>query len=234
MFRIYVQSVQIDSLTKENNALRNEISNIANKIDKILSIVEDKLGAYVPTENPEEDEPREEIIDDFITLKERLDCKSFVDFAIEFISSNAEKSYEIFRNNPTIDDKTKKAYKSKFNKQKKAISTLQIFMNDIPIKPDNLYELGIWKGNITVCVNDAVKKLKCFVTKHDMKRKTKRNEISITFMCDKDNIDFFKNHLEEINKDEGVDVCEGVSNANLTVEEQFENAFQDNTLATEV
>ena len=220
--------------------LRDQVTRMEGKIDKILAVVEEKLGKHVPPENPEQNVSKKEIIDDFETLRDRLDTKSFVDFAIEFLTSNAEESYQIFRNNSNVDNKIKGTYKSKFNKQRKAISSLQIFMKDTPSKPDNLYELGIWKGNITVCVNDAVKKLKRFVAKYDMKKKTKRNNISISFMCDKENVEFFKEKLDEIQNDnEGVELNPNndetnANSVNLTVEEQFENAFGKDVLTTEV
>ena len=80
--------------------LRNQVRQVESKCDKILSILETKLGPYVPPVSNEETTEVNEIIPDFIELKTRIDVKDVEKFAIEFLTSECDKSYEIFRLNP--------------------------------------------------------------------------------------------------------------------------------------
>ena len=209
--------------------LRNQVRQVESKCDKILSILETKLGPYVPPVSNEETTEVNEIIPDFIELKTRIDVKDVEKFAIEFLTSECDKSYEIFRLNPTIDSKMKSNCKSKFNKQKKAISIFMLFMRDIPEKPKKLYELGTWKGQMIICVKNAMKRLKDFISKHKMKKVTKLNKIPFSFLIDVENVKFINSKVDEINTDEGIDTSSPIDDNNnvLNPEEAFERAFQN-------
>ena len=144
----------------------------------------------------EEEENIEEIIPDFETLKKSFETKSFHAFSLEWLTNKTQESYDIYKKNSNVQNKTKSNEKSKFNKQKMAISVLKLFMKDIPEKPKRLYELGEWKGQMSVAIDDAVKKLVIFVLRHKLKKEAKN--VTITKRLLTDNNDFFKERIEEI------------------------------------
>ena len=141
-------------------------------------MLESKLGNYKPPVLENENVP-EEIIPNFEELKVRLDVKSFEIFAIEWMTNQTEKSYELFKNNKNIDSKIRKSCKSKYNKQKMAISTFKLFMDDIPEKPSVPHELGQWKGLMTISIKKGIEKCKKFVKVHKLRKDTKRNDLTV-------------------------------------------------------
>ena len=176
----------------------------------------------------ETDNVPEEIIPNFQELKVRLDVKCFEIFTIEWMTNQTEESYELFKNNKEIDSKIRKTCKGKYNKQKMAISTLMLFMKDIPAKPSVVYELGQWKGQITLCIKKGIEKCKKFIKAHKLRKETKRNELTVTLLNDPKVVEIFNANIVEITTIATENQCE-MAIGQDTIDNRFESAFGQDT-----
>ena len=172
-----------------------------------------------------------EIIPNFQELKVRLDVKSFEMFAIEWMTNQTEESYELFKDNKEIDRKFRKTYKGKYNKQKMAISTLMLFMEDIPPKPSVAHELGQWKGQITISIKKGIGKCKKFIKAHKLRKETKRNDLTVTLINDPKVVEVFNANIDEITNT-ATDNQLVMAIGQDTIHNQFEIAFGQDTFQT--
>ena len=88
--------MQIEKLGRENNNLRIAVKRSEHKLDKILSILENKLGPHDFNNNTEEMNIQE-FIPDFKTLKTRLDVKCFFNFAHTYLTNECQRSYNDYK-----------------------------------------------------------------------------------------------------------------------------------------
>ena len=82
------------------------------------------------------------LIPDFSTLKNGLDGGDFQNLAYEFLTNDTEESFK------RMSKEYKKLHKSKLNKQKICISTLKLFMKNVPEKPILTIHLTKCKGEM--------------------------------------------------------------------------------------
>ena len=99
-------------------------------------------------------------------------------------------------------------------------------MTDVPPKPEKLYELGMWKGQVTACIKKGIKRVKAFIKQYKMKKNVKRLEVTVSFLNNKQNMEFIHSKLSEISDITSLDAIEVEDDlTGLSTEEQFETAF---------
>ena len=76
------------------------------------------------------------------------------------------------------------------------MSTLKLFMKNIPKKPILSVDMTKWKGEMQRCINEAITDVEEFVRKHPQ-LKAPRGKLTITesLMSKKENVDFIKKQL---------------------------------------
>ena len=186
-----MQSKQIEHLVQDNKMLTEQLLRVERKLDYVVGILTEKFGNYIPvTENEYKFR-----IPDFEELKLKLDVKLFLNFALEFLLNDAEKSYENFQMNSEIDKEIKCRYGKKFNKQKRAMKTFLLFVDQVPSRPTDVSLMTKWRGDITKLIKDGMKNLKTFINEHNMKKTNKNMQISIDFLSKKENVEFINDNV---------------------------------------
>ena len=114
-----------------------------------------------------------------------------------------------------------------------SISTLKLFMENIPEKPSVVHELGQWKGHMTLCIKKGIEKCKKFVKAHKLRKETKRTELTVTLLNDPKNVEVFNANIEEI-KNMTIDNQLNNTTGEGTIDSQFQMAFGQQTLENSI
>lgn len=165
----------------KNLILEGKLSHITSVVDKILNLVENRLGQWSP---PTETPPTfVDIIPDFKTLKTAFDGTDFRHFIYEFLTNRTEESWKSLSGSDRFE------LRSKYNKQVIAVNTFRLFMDTISPRPTNPMLIQPWKGVVSQKVNEGIKKLRIFIESHpEIKASKYDSTITQSLMSKKKNV----------------------------------------------
>ena len=115
--------------------------------------------------------------------------------AYEFLTNETEKSFDIYVRNPSIAANEKKNARKAYNKQKSSLVIFDLFMKNKPAKPENVVNLGTWKGLMSIVIKDGIKTLQHFMKEHKMKT-SKIMIVSKDFLINKKNVSFIRSKFQ--------------------------------------
>ena len=142
----------------KNLILEGKLSHITSVVDKILNLVENRLGQCSP---PSETAPTfVDIVPEFKTLKTAFDGTDFRHFIYEFLTNRTEESWKSLSGSDRFE------LRSKYNKQVIAVKTFSLFMDTISPRPTNPMLIQPWKGVVSQKVNEGMKELCIFIESH--------------------------------------------------------------------
>ena len=166
------------------------------KLDKVISILENRFGPHELNDNNES--TIDELIPDFLTLRSRMHNTSFFNFAHTFLTTECQLSYDSFRNDKTITDMTfREAVRTQFVKQKRAMKLFEQFLTDVPTKPNNAQHLYQWKNEMSVCINNGIKRFQKFTEDHKLKKGTRKTEITVHLLTETKTVELVKSHFSK-------------------------------------
>ena len=168
---LHVQAIEISKLHDKNLILEGKLSHITSVVEKVLHLVENRLGKWSPAD---ETLPTfVDIVPEFKTLKTAFDGSDFRHFIYEYLTNRTEESWKALSTSDRFE------FRSKYNKQVIAAKTFSLFMDTITSRPTNPLLIQAWKGLVSQKVNEGMKRLRVFIEKHP-EIKTSKYDSTIT------------------------------------------------------